>query len=59
MNLVINPVEIARMLEGYFGIEVPPAAKSLTLTLDFEKCTTEVETKYLATTKPINGDPEK
>ena len=58
MNLVINPVEIARMLEGYFGIEVPPAIKSLTLTLDFENCTTEVDTKY-SPIKQTNGDSEK
>ncbi len=59
MSIVVNPVEIARMLEGYFGIEVPPAIKSLTLTLDFENRTTEVDTKHLETTKPTNGDSEK
>jgi len=58
MNLVINPVEIARMLEGYFGIEVPPAITSLTLTLDFETPTTKVEVSY-SPIKPTNGDSEK
>ena len=58
MNDLPNPVEIARMLEGYFGIEVPPAITSMTITLDFETPTTKVEVSY-SPVKPTNGDSEK